>query len=138
MLRRLLELSGAKDPKALETLVKSLNVRLAAVNRDLLTYKVGCPTNFASRKHASRLCNDCANFHILRAVPRVHPVAERLHLVHIAACSSSNEHRTRMLHAFGCIWTACTCQLSLDCCITASVNCARTEHHWAQCSPEPL
>ena len=37
---RLLELSGAKDPKALETLVNSLNVRVVAVNRDLLTYKV--------------------------------------------------------------------------------------------------
>lgn len=38
---RLLELSGAKDPKALEGLVKSLNLRLQSVNRDLLTYKVG-------------------------------------------------------------------------------------------------
>ena len=38
---RLLELSGAKDPKALEGLVKSLNLRLPSVNRDLLTYKVG-------------------------------------------------------------------------------------------------
>lgn len=37
---RLLELSGAKDPKALEGLVTSLNVRVVAVNRDLLTYKV--------------------------------------------------------------------------------------------------
>jgi photosystem II biogenesis protein Psp29 len=36
---RLLELSGAKDPKALEGLVKSLNLRLPSVNRDLLTYK---------------------------------------------------------------------------------------------------
>lgn len=36
---RLLELSGAKDPKALEGLVTSLNVRVVAVNRDLLTYK---------------------------------------------------------------------------------------------------
>lgn len=36
---RLLELSGAKEPKALETLVKSLNARPEAVQRDLVTYK---------------------------------------------------------------------------------------------------
>ncbi len=36
---RLLELGGAKDPKALEGLVTALNVRTSAVNRDLLTYK---------------------------------------------------------------------------------------------------
>lgn len=36
---RLLELTGAKDPKALEALVTALNVSPSAVNRDLLTYK---------------------------------------------------------------------------------------------------
>eukprot|EP00884_Botryococcus_braunii_P016138 jgi/Botrbrau1/3207/Bobra.37_2s0037.1 len=36
---RLLELTGAKDPKALEALVTALNVPASAVNRDLLTYK---------------------------------------------------------------------------------------------------
>lgn len=40
LLGRLLELTGAKDPKALETLVKSVGVRAELVNRDLLTYKV--------------------------------------------------------------------------------------------------
>lgn len=37
---RLLELTGAKEPAALERLVKSLNVKPEAVNRDLLMYKV--------------------------------------------------------------------------------------------------
>ncbi|KAK9823138.1 hypothetical protein WJX72_000536 [[Myrmecia] bisecta] len=36
---RLLELTGAKDPKALEALVRSMNVPLESVNRDLMTYK---------------------------------------------------------------------------------------------------
>ncbi|KAL3153476.1 hypothetical protein ABBQ38_011808 [Trebouxia sp. C0009 RCD-2024] len=36
---RLLELTGAKDPKALETLVKSMNVKTESVNRDLTAYK---------------------------------------------------------------------------------------------------
>ena len=36
---RLLELVGAKDPKALESVAKSLSLRPEAVNRDLLTYK---------------------------------------------------------------------------------------------------
>jgi hypothetical protein len=48
---RLLELSGAKDPKALEGLVKSLNLRLPSVNRDLLTYKVGPSTERAQPGH---------------------------------------------------------------------------------------
>jgi len=37
---RILELVGAKDPKALESLVKSINLRPELVNRDLLSYKV--------------------------------------------------------------------------------------------------
>ena len=37
---RLLELVGVKDPKGLEGLVKSINLRPELVNRDLLTYKV--------------------------------------------------------------------------------------------------
>ena len=36
---RLLELTGAKDPKALGSLVTALGVRQDMVNRDLLTYK---------------------------------------------------------------------------------------------------
>lgn len=31
--------AGAKDPKALETLVKSMNVKTESVNRDLTSYK---------------------------------------------------------------------------------------------------
>ena len=37
---RLLELTGAKDPKALESLVSSMNIPQEAVSRDLMTYKV--------------------------------------------------------------------------------------------------
>ncbi len=40
---RLLELVGAKDPKALESVAKSLSLRPEAVNRDLLTYKARSP-----------------------------------------------------------------------------------------------
>ena len=40
---RILELVGAKDPKALEGLVKSINLRPELVNRDLLSYKVHAP-----------------------------------------------------------------------------------------------
>ncbi|CAK0783183.1 hypothetical protein CVIRNUC_006382 [Coccomyxa viridis] len=36
---RLLELTGGKDPKALETLVSTMSVSGEAVNRDLMTYK---------------------------------------------------------------------------------------------------
>ncbi|DBB11023.1 hypothetical protein WJX82_007134 [Trebouxia sp. C0006] len=36
---RLLELTGAKDPKALENLVNSMNVKTESVNRDLTSYK---------------------------------------------------------------------------------------------------
>ncbi|CAL8472051.1 g11593 [Coccomyxa elongata] len=36
---RLLELTGAKDPKALEALVSSMNIPQEAVSRDLMTYK---------------------------------------------------------------------------------------------------
>lgn len=37
---RLLEITGAKDPKALETLVSAINIPGESVNRDLMTYKV--------------------------------------------------------------------------------------------------
>lgn len=37
---RLLELSKAKDPQALQSLVKSMNISNDSVNRDLMTYKV--------------------------------------------------------------------------------------------------
>ena len=37
---RLLELTGAKDPKALEALVRSIGAPADSVNRDLMTYKV--------------------------------------------------------------------------------------------------
>ena len=37
---RLLELSKAKDPAALQALVKAMNIEQDAVNRDLMTYKV--------------------------------------------------------------------------------------------------
>lgn len=38
---RLLELTKAKDPKALEKLAGAMNVSLESINRDLTTYKVG-------------------------------------------------------------------------------------------------
>lgn len=37
---RLLELTGAKEPAALERLVKACGVRPENVNKDLMTYKV--------------------------------------------------------------------------------------------------
>lgn len=37
--RRLLELTGAKEPAALEKLVKAVGVKPASVNKDLLMYK---------------------------------------------------------------------------------------------------
>ena len=40
---RMLELSKAKDPQALQALVKAMNVPGEAVNRDLMTYKVRLP-----------------------------------------------------------------------------------------------
>ena len=47
---RLLELVGAKDPKALESVAKSVGLRPEAVNRDLLTYKVRNPSMLASSR----------------------------------------------------------------------------------------
>ena len=38
---RLLELTGAKDPKALEGLVSAMKIPQESVSRDLMTYKVG-------------------------------------------------------------------------------------------------
>lgn len=42
---RLLELTGAKDPKALESLVSAMNIPQESVSRDLMTYKVLFTTN---------------------------------------------------------------------------------------------
>ena len=39
---RLLELTGAKDPKALEAMVSAMNISQESVSRDLMTYKVRC------------------------------------------------------------------------------------------------
>jgi hypothetical protein len=39
LLLRLLELTGAKEPAALEKLVKAVGVKPASVNKDLLLYK---------------------------------------------------------------------------------------------------
>jgi hypothetical protein len=39
LLARLLELTGAKEPAALEKLVKAVGVKPASVNKDLLLYK---------------------------------------------------------------------------------------------------
>ena len=40
---RLLELTGAKDPKALEGLVAAMGISQESVNRDLMTYKARSP-----------------------------------------------------------------------------------------------
>ena len=40
---RLLELTGAKDPKALEALVRAVGAPPDSVNRDLMTYKARLP-----------------------------------------------------------------------------------------------
>lgn len=50
---RLLELTGAKDPKALGTLVSALGVRQDAVNRDLMTYK-GVLSKLAAAKDLAK------------------------------------------------------------------------------------
>ena len=44
---RLLELTGAKDPKALEALVRAVGAPPDNVNRDLMTYKVRAPPGAA-------------------------------------------------------------------------------------------
>ncbi len=46
---RLLELTGAKEPAALERLVKSVNVKQDAVNKDLMMYKVRHSTALIAR-----------------------------------------------------------------------------------------
>lgn len=46
---RLLELTGAKEPAALERLVKSVNVKQEAVNKDLMMYKVRDSTVLCAR-----------------------------------------------------------------------------------------
>lgn len=38
---RLLEITGAMEPAALESLVKAVGVKPASVNKDLVLYKVG-------------------------------------------------------------------------------------------------
>lgn len=48
---RLLELTGAKEPQALGNLVKAMNVRQDAVNRDLMTYK-GVLSKLSAAKEA--------------------------------------------------------------------------------------
>ncbi|KAG2424022.1 hypothetical protein HXX76_014846 [Chlamydomonas incerta] len=50
---RLLELSGAKEPSALEKLVKAVGVKPEAVNRDLLMYK-GVLSKLAAAKELMR------------------------------------------------------------------------------------
>ena len=66
---RLLELTKAKDPKALEALVKSMNVSIESVNRDLTTYKV------------SLASPDCAGLHRSACRWRMwHALAAYLHL----------------------------------------------------------
>ncbi len=52
---RLLELTGAKDPKALGTLVSALGVRQDMVNRDLLTYK-GVLSKLSAAKELQEVC----------------------------------------------------------------------------------
>ena len=52
---RLLELTKAKDPKALEALVKSMNVSIESVNRDLTTYKVSLALLARPSQHHSCL-----------------------------------------------------------------------------------
>ncbi len=47
---RLLELTGAKDPKALEALVRAVGAPPDNVNRDLMTYKVRAPPGGAARR----------------------------------------------------------------------------------------
>lgn len=54
---RLLELTGAKDPKALGTLVSALGVRQDMVNRDLLTYK-GVLSKLSAAKELQEVCWD--------------------------------------------------------------------------------
>ena len=58
---RLLELSKAKDPSALQGLVKAMNVSQDAVNRDLMNYKVCCPIlqHFCSNISIEVLCVRC-------------------------------------------------------------------------------
>lgn len=51
---RLLELTGAKDPQALGSLVKAMNIRQEGVNRDLMTYK-GILSKLSAAKEVSCL-----------------------------------------------------------------------------------
>lgn len=55
---RLLELTGAKDPKALGSLVTALGVRQDMVNRDLLTYK-GVLSKLSAAKELQEVCEGC-------------------------------------------------------------------------------
>ena len=72
---RLLELGGAKDPKALEGLVTALNVRTSAVNRDLLTYKARplpqllSPASVPSPFSKPRLISGCSHLPVSRCLP---------------------------------------------------------------------
>ena len=57
---RLLELTGAKDPKALEALVRAVGAPPDSVNRDLMTYKARSPRSpgapAAVRAPCTRMC----------------------------------------------------------------------------------
>ncbi len=50
---RLLELTGAKEPAALERLVKAVGVKPEAVNRDLMMYKASWRAGSAARANES-------------------------------------------------------------------------------------
>ena len=56
---RLLELTGAKDPKALESLVSAMKIPQESVSRDLMTYKVGAKHNTTG----SVTCKLCIGIH---------------------------------------------------------------------------
>jgi hypothetical protein len=55
---RLLELTGAKEPAALEKLVKAVGVKPAAVNKDLLLYK-GVLSKLSAAKVGRGRGDDC-------------------------------------------------------------------------------
>lgn len=57
---RLLELTGAKDPKALEAMVSAMNISQESVSRDLMTYKV------------RRACQTLAEVTLFEGFPSMH------------------------------------------------------------------
>ena len=56
---RLLELTGAKDPKALEALVRAVGAPPDSVNRDLMTYKARSPGGPRRRRRPRRRACAC-------------------------------------------------------------------------------